>query len=165
MGKVKDYYMEEIEADDASPDPYGPQLTLIRGLPGAGKSTYAQTHFSKSLHFEADQFFELNNGEYKFDPALISCAHDWCYSNTVKALRWGYDVVVTNTFTKLWELDRYLAIPGLLPNVVIEVVEMKTQYTNVHGVPDDKLKQMAGRWEDISSALQEQGVSFMQVLA
>jgi len=101
MGKVKDYYMEEIESDDGSPDPYGPQLTLIRGLPGAGKSTYAQTHFSKSLHFEADQFFELNNGEYKFDPALISCAHDWCYSNTVKALRWGYDVVVTNTFTQI----------------------------------------------------------------
>ena len=148
MGKVKDYYMEEIEADDASPDPYGPQLTLIRGLPGAGKSTYAQTHFSKSLHFEADQFFELNNGEYKFDPALISCAHDWCYSNTVKALRWGYDVVVTNTFTQIWELDRYLAIPTLV-YIDIKVIELRTQFQNIHGVPEAKLKQMAARWQSI----------------
>lgn len=161
MSKMKEYYMEDHLAEQP-PEPYGPQLTIVRGLPGSGKSTYAKT--LDCVHYEADQFFDMN-GVYVYDMKLISAAHDWCYSKTVRALRNGHDVVVSNTFTKLWELDRYLAIPGLLPNVVIEVVEMKTQYTNVHGVPEDKLKQMATRWEDISNALEEQGVSFMLVHA
>jgi len=123
-----------------------PTLYLVRGLPGSGKSTYART--LPGLHFEADQFFENQYGDYKFDSKLIAVAHDWCYSNTVKALRYGFDVIVSNTFTKMWELNRYLEITTLLPDVFIEVIEMRTQYQNVHGVPEDKLKVMAARWED-----------------
>lgn len=133
------------------------KLVLVRGLPGSGKSTYARS--TKMLHFEADQFFEDMKGNYSYDIKLIAVAHDWCFSNAVKALRCGYDVVVSNTFTKLWELDRYLGVPLLLPNVEIEIVEMKTQYQNVHGVPEDKLKQMAARWEDFS----ESDINFKRV--
>jgi predicted kinase len=124
------------------------KLTLIRGLPGSGKSTYAKT--VDALHYEADQFFETEAGEYVYDIKLIAAAHDWCYSKTVRALRRGHDVAVSNTFTKLWELNRYLAIPGLLPEVKIDIVEMRTQYGTIHDVPADKLAVMAARWEDIS---------------
>lgn len=134
-----------------------PKLTLIRGLPGSGKSTYAKK--LGAVHFEADQFFETEAVGYLYNIKLIAAAHDWCYSNTVKKLRDGYDVSVSNTFTKLWELNRYLAIPSLLPDVEVEIVEMKTQYGNIHGVPEDKLAQMAARWEEISEACVEvQGI-------
>lgn len=138
-----------------------PKLTLIRGLPGSGKSTYAAT--VPGLRFEADQFFEDLHGNYKYDINLISVAHDWCFSNTVKALRCGYDCVVANTFTKMWELDRYLDIPRMLPDVIVEVIEMRTQYKNIHGVPEDKLKQMAARWEEISQDLIDGGLNFKRV--
>lgn len=128
-----------------------PKLTLIRGLPGSGKSTYASA--VQGLHFEADQFFEDLHGNYEYDINLIAVAHDWCFSNTVRALRCGYDCIVSNTFTKMWELDRYLDIPRKLPDVKLSVIEMKTQYKNIHGVPDDKLKQMAARWEEIPEEL------------
>lgn len=136
-------------------------LTIVRGLPGSGKSTYAQR--VHSLHFEADQFFEDSKGNYKYDIKLIGVAHDWCYSNTVKALRYNIDCVVSNTFTKMWELERYLAIPTLLDNVSLSVVEMKTQFENVHGVPEDKLALMASRWEEIPQEWIDDGLQVTRI--
>jgi adenylylsulfate kinase-like enzyme len=43
-------------------------LYLLRGIPGAGKSTLAK-QFGDS-HFETDRFFMVD-GEYKFDPTNI----------------------------------------------------------------------------------------------
>lgn len=129
------------------------KLIIIRGLPGSGKSTLAANIINcqdgNYEHFEADMFFQSLTGEYEFISNLIGIAHDWCYSNTIKALLNGHNVVVSNTFTKKWELESYLAIATLIPNVEIIVYEMKNQYGNIHNVPEKKLKQMADRWEEI----------------
>lgn len=129
------------------------KLTLIRGLPGSGKSTYARLVLRADVHYEADQFFLVgSNDDYVFDASLIKIAHEWCFSNTVRALRRGHDVVVSNTFTQLWELNKYLELLRLIPDLEVEIVEMKTQYGTIHNVPEDTLKKMAERWEDISEA-------------
>lgn len=138
-----------------------PNLTLIRGLPGSGKSTFAKT--LRCLHYEADSFFLDSCGNYKYDIKLIGAAHDWCYGVTVKALRQGHSVAVSNTFTKLWELDRYMAIPSILDGVEVRIVEMRTQYENIHGVPEDKLKTMASRWQSIPQDWLDAGISFTAI--
>jgi len=126
-----------------------PHLYIIRGLPGSGKSTKALELLNwDTYHYEADMFF-MFNGEYKFNSLLLGAAHDWCYSKTVRRLSLNYDVIVSNTFTKLWELERYLAIPGLLPDVTVSVIEMKTQYESIHNIPEEKFNQMVARWEEI----------------
>ena len=126
-----------------------PHLYIIRGLPGSGKSTFAVTLYDhETFHFEADDYFVLN-GEYQYDRRLIGAAHDWCFSKTVLQLRRGNDVIVSNTFTQMWELERYLSIPTILDNITMAVIEMRTQYQNIHGVPEDVLERMAGRWESI----------------
>ena len=51
----------------------------------------------------------------------------------------------------------------MLPDVIVEVIEMRTQYKNIHGVPEDKLKQMAARWEEISQDLIDGGLNFKRV--
>ncbi len=73
-------------------------LTLVRGLPGTGKSTYAKT--LDAILVEADQFFIDKNDNYQYDPALIKNAHAWCQLETKRLLRAGFDVVVANTFVK-----------------------------------------------------------------
>jgi hypothetical protein len=134
-----------------------PKLTIVRGLPGSGKSTYVNdVILFGEHHYEADMFFKSTiDGMYTFEPNFLSIAHDWCYSSVVKALKDGYNVYVSNTFTKMWEMEKYLAIPTLVPDVTVDIVTMKTQYENVHGVPEEKFKQMAARWEELSEELKQ----------
>ena len=50
-------------------------LYILRGLPGAGKSTLAKN--VGAVYFEADMFF-MEGNEYKFDNTKLRKAHDWC---------------------------------------------------------------------------------------
>lgn len=137
------------------------KLIIVRGLPGSGKSTYAETILEdnpSAVHYEADQFFTKWPVGYSYDIRLISAAHEWCYSNVVRSLWQGSDVVVSNTFTKPWEMERYMGIPTIVDGVTVSVVEMRTQYENIHGVPVEKLKQMAARWEPIPQAWIDDGL-------
>ena len=130
------------------------KLTIIRGLPGAGKTTHAKKlieemgEYCNTQHYEADLYFN-KWPSYTFDSRLLEAAHDWCYSNVVRALWFGEDCIVSNTFTQMWEMDRYMAIPTIVDNVQIEVIEMHTRFQNIHGCPEDKVSMMAARWESI----------------
>jgi predicted kinase len=117
------------------------QLLLIRGLPGSGKSTLAKTKYPDRVHLEADMYFS-RNGEYKFNPSELPKAHQWCQEETKKALDAGLKVVVTNTFTKLWEMKPYLQ---MTPSV--EVITATGEYPNIHGVPKETIERMKSRWE------------------
>jgi predicted kinase len=131
------------------------QLILIRGVPGSGKSTLARKikyalSSNFGLHIEADYFFINNDGEYRFDPSKIKAAHNWCQVQTEYALKNGASVIVSNTFTQLWEMQPYFE---MAKKHVAEVVVYLCQgnFENVHGVPDVKVKQMRARFEyDVS---------------
>ncbi len=119
-------------------------LTLIRGLPGSGKSTLAKTISAK--HFEADQFFEDEQGHYHFDPSKLKAAHRWCELQTERCLFHGEDVVVANTFVKLWELAPYVELAKHYAAELV-VKECHGQYANVHGVPQASIERMAQEWQ------------------
>lgn len=127
-----------------------PTLHIVRGVPGSGKTTFALKllHRQPSMkHYEADMFFLGLDGIYRFDPSQIKGAHQWCFENVVRSLTEGFDVVVANTFTKRWEMDKYLNLT--IPDLEIVVYAMHDRYENVHGVPADKVEQMAARWEPL----------------
>lgn len=126
------------------------RLTLIRGIPGSGKSTLAKLLCSiqkpgyahlQMLHYEADMFFELQ--QINFDPKKLNDAHEWCFQETVKALNAGCDVVVSNTFTRIWEMQTYIK---LRPECT--VIRCTGNFQNVHGVPPEKVQAMRDRFED-----------------
>lgn len=130
-------------------------LYLIRGLPGAGKSTLAQTLLNQGktqVHFEADMFFMSPQGHYAYDHSKIDQAHSWCQDQTKKALEKGYSVAVSNTFVRLWEMQFYknLALNLGVPHTVLECTG---QWENIHGVPEHALERMRGRWERDPSAV------------
>jgi predicted kinase len=128
-----------------------PKLTLVRGLPGSGKSTFSLqkvSEFPELVHLEADQFF-MRDGKYDFRTDLLHIAHQWCYSNTALALLDGYDVIVSNTFISIRELKKYIKLKEIIEDLKIEIVEMKTQYNSIHDVPEEKLELMKCRWQEL----------------
>lgn len=123
-------------------------LVLIRGLPGSGKSTMARTlAMIGYVHFEADMFF-LRDGKYQYDRSRISDAHAWCQKMTRSTLANGGKVVVSNTFTRLRDLEPYL----LMTNDPVQVIEASGQWENIHGVPREILENMARIWEPFANS-------------
>lgn len=109
-------------------------LTLVRGHPGSGKSTYARTLLEKApegtAHLENDQFFIGLDGVYAFDPSQHEAAKAWCLSATTRALHSGRSVIVSNTFTTRAELAPYLDL-----GYPVKVVEMGLDFASEHNVP------------------------------
>lgn len=126
-----------------------PTLYLIRGVSGAGKSTFAYNLFDCGLVdniFEADQFFE-KVGSYEFVPQLIGEAHQDCQRNTIRALRLGLSVAVSNTSTTEREVQTYAKIAEECgAKFVSIVVETRHGGTNIHNVPEEKVQQMRNRF-------------------
>lgn len=127
-------------------------LYLVRGVPGSGKTTYAKT-LGIADHYEADMWFDSNGG---YDPAKIKQAHEWCKSMATAAMEAGRTCVVSNTFTRLWEMDYYVAVAKRLGYKVREVF-MRGQWPNVHGVPEDKVQAMRDRFEYANPNFQSGG--------
>lgn len=128
-------------------------LTLIRGLPGAGKTTLAKTlcALGDHVHFEADMFF-MKNGKYEWDGMKIGEAHEWCQWQTREALLAGKSVIVSNTFTKLSELDIYFQIARELLNRLPVVILCQGNFKSIHNVPEKVIENMRKRFVlDISS--------------
>lgn len=119
-------------------------LYLVRGLPGSGKTTYAKT--LNIFHVEADMFF-MKNGKYCFDRDHISNAHKWCVLTACNAMDAGMDVVVSNTFTKRWEMQEYIQHAGRLGFVVVEHI-CSGNFSSVHSVPQHVIERMRERFEE-----------------
>ena len=123
-------------------------LTLIRGLPGSGKSTMAIALAAQTgaKHFEADQFMVDRAGKYRFDARKLREAHQHCETACDEALHTGNSVIVANTFIQIWEMQAYLDMADR-HGAALQVIECHGQFDNIHDVPVDKIKAMQDRWE------------------
>jgi predicted kinase len=116
------------------------KLYIIRGISGSGKTTIAKS-LGIPNHFEADMWFEKFNGG-KFDAAKLKEAHAWCLQQVKESVLSGHDCVVANTFTRRWEYADYLHLA-----YETFVIIANGRYQNIHGVPEEKVKQQEERFE------------------
>ena len=128
------------------------ELFLLRGVPGSGKSSLANS-LSDALtgHAEADMFFK-KDGEYKFDPSKLKDAHEWCQGQVESWMKpqTGYldRIIVSNTFTQGWEMQPYYDLAKKYGYRVYSlIVENRHWGKNEHGVPDSKVQEMRDRFE------------------
>ena len=128
-------------------------LTLLRGLPGSGKTYYANQLVAQNpnlVHAEADQYYVRDDGVYEFRKELIKEAHDWCYLKTKVAMDAGKDVVVANVFAEVWQLKRYLELAKNL-DVPAMVLLVEGNFGSEHNVPESTIKHMKRIWEPFAT--------------
>jgi len=123
-----------------------PNLFLIRGVSGAGKTTFAKTICKNVI--SADDYFTKNE-VYHFDPDQLHDAHKWCQVQTKKLLSQGLDVAVANTFTQFWEMEPYykIAEEQVFTTVFSIIVENRHGSKNTHNVPETVIAKQRRRFE------------------
>lgn len=125
-------------------------LYLIRGLPGSGKSTLASSLYN-TRNFEADMFFvDKETGDYRWEGARVREAHSWCQSAVEEAMVGdyiSYNIAVSNTFTRKWEMQPYLDLATKYGWKVF-VLTCENNFGNIHGVGVGIIDNMKRRWEN-----------------
>ena len=134
------------------------KLIIVRGAMGSGKSTFANKLTNKLIrfgykptdicHFEADQFFMDEYGNYNFVPTKLWLAHKQCLEKTKKCLLRDKIVIVANTFATKKEMKPYMDFAEE-NDIPVEVYRCTGEYQNVHGVPDDVVVAKRKQMEDV----------------
>jgi hypothetical protein len=166
------YYLDKDDYDDVVKQMLSVDgekfLIMVRGLPGTGKSTLGKrlcTEFD-GIQIENDQQFTIN-GEYVYSAAKLDAAHHATLLETRNLMSEGAPcVVVSNTFTRFWEMDGYHELAKRFNYTTLEFdlylyIRRKLSRSgatfsvpafleflsksNVHSVPEDKLKSMLDR--------------------
>ena len=121
-------------------------LRLMRGAPGAGKSTAAKRLFPGTLLLENDMFL-ISDDQYKWSKERVGTGIDLCMKMTSMALENGSDVVVANTFTKRRFIAAYEKL-ALNYGAKFEVYRCTGNYQNVHGLTNEMVTSFKNAMED-----------------
>ena len=141
-------------------------MIIMRGLPGSGKTYYAQRFYSKYgseniFYASADSFFMSqslsdNVPQYRFDVSKIGEAHESCKLAVLAAVGNNKPVIIVdNTNSRNWEMSFYVKFASL-HNYKIEIYEMTIETQEqlkrvfkrrIHDIPLDKFLGMWWRWE------------------
>lgn len=128
-----------------------PSLILIRGLPGAGKSTLAKLLAGdKWPCYSIDDFFtDSKSNEYTFAYDKNHLAYKHCLANTEAAMKDKISkIFIHNTFTMDWEMEPYLKLANENGyKVFVTTVEKHHHNNNIHLVSDEQIKKMAKKYK------------------
>lgn len=144
------------------------RLTIIRGLPGCGKSTFVAKTWPTAVIaplavdnktpriLSADQFFtNWKTGGYCWNPKDLGEAFAWETVQLVQAMRDGVpEIIRDNTHSRIWEYR----VAGELAEVFgyeVRIIDLfdcgccddELAYRGIHNVPAHIIANMRERWE------------------
>lgn len=139
------------------PNDFLNEIVIVRGHPGSGKTVFAKAFEAHGYkHFENDSFFVGADGVYKFDFAHHQTAKDHCIKQAIKALDGFENVVVSNTFTTLAEMEPLISFAKEM-GFIFRVFEMENDFDNVHDVPAAVVADKKAKFERFETAVQIKG--------
>lgn len=120
-------------------------LVIARGVPGAGKSSFA--YLISNYVCEADDYHYLDSGDYDWKPENVHKSHIWCQNRCERFMKLEREkIVVSNTFTTERELKPYYELAEKYDyNVVSLIVENRHGGKNTHNVSDETIEKMRNR--------------------
>ena len=147
------------------------RLTILRGIPGSGKSTFTQKELPKAdVLASADKgMMEGTPPKYVFNPAKLPSAHGACIREVIEALQNHRGqvelakaaglpaptepfIVVDNTSTSVAEVAPYVAIGQAFgAEVVILTLKIDPAIAgprNTHGVSQEGVNRMAAALDE-----------------
>lgn len=139
------------------------QVIILRGVPGAGKSTLAQQIISDACAkgegaavFSSDDYFTTSTGEYRFDSKLLPQAHTDCFRRFLEYLQRKGDIaIIDNTNTRIFEMSPYILAAqayGLEVKIIRLECDLPVAATRTfRGATPQMIKEMAERMEPLPS--------------
>jgi predicted kinase len=127
-------------------------LIILRGLPGAGKSTLAKVlggEYAPAITCEADQYFYDTKGNYNFRQEDLGKAHQWCKDKVRHLMIYKAPlVIISNTSTRKDEFQHYIQMASQYDYQVHSViVENRHGKHSTHNVPTPVVANMRKRFE------------------
>ena len=138
------------------------QITVIRGLPGSGKSTYARNMWPDAFIVEGDQYYTWSDNVYRFGEGRFR-SDDFVVNMVMYAAQFeAPHIVVTCTSP---DLDTVGRIFGLAAEYHYKPVLIWLEYNGAdlktycectrHHVPEDVIQSMQDKWVDATTAKKE----------
>lgn len=134
------------------------KVIIMRGVPGAGKSTWVKRNHPQAFVCSADDYFE-KDGAYKFDVRKLGEAHAFCMSAFLHVMNDPAHpvVIVDNTNIRYAEMSPYVLV-GQAFGCSIEVATIATHpdvsaRRNVHSVPAEKVYRAWDAFEQLPNFL------------
>ena len=124
-----------------------PYCDIMQGIPGSGKSTYANS--LNVMVCSADDYHVGEGGTYNWKPDKVGAAHQACMLKFLTRVYNGRHVCVDNTNTTLEEMAPYVRVAqamGYIVRIHTFVCSAETSaQRNTHGVPLKSCERMLAR--------------------
>jgi predicted kinase len=126
-------------------------LIIIRGLPGAGKTTLAKLLAEdKYPTFSIDDYFtNQKTGSYRFDFSKNHLAYKACEQSVEQAMQNDVKkIFVHNVFSHSWEIEPYFKLAQKYKYTVhVVTVENYHGGKNIHQLSDQQIQKIAEKFK------------------
>jgi predicted kinase len=179
--KIKEILRENVDKNILGVSVTRPnqELIIMRGVPGAGKSTKAKSLVGQGKIHSTDDLIE-KSGDYreffanmiaKGDFSALSKMHSQNLKDAIASMKAGVTpVIIDNTCLRVREMSDYIKAAFELgySDDNIQIVDVDSSLSvedlaerNTHGVPLDKIKQMMQTKKSVGTITLEMVVKYI----